>query len=500
MQDLSKFNRDHATFLPAISGFYTGMLSRHDDRCPAGFENGIEGMNFLDPDKGYFFYDTALYSAGHAYLDLEKSVEKENMVWTRDRDKTTLVSDSGGFQIGKGVIKFDWEHFYEKEGDKGYVGKADKTRRDIQIWQEHISEWSMVLDVPGWATNRPETGIKNFEDCLKATMHNNEFYLDNRLGMTKYLNVLQGGNWEESQLWYDAVKDYEFEGWGMGGQNMCNMELVLKRLIIMRDEGKLEGKDWMHFLGTSRMDWACYLTQIQRQLRKTNVNPNITLSYDCASPFVSVANGKTYTTPAHFADKWTYCIEFAPDDKGFKGSNIPWPFQSEIGKRLTIGDICVYGPGDLNKIKKEGKTSWDSFSYALIMAHNVNQHIRAVQIGNDLVDIETQLYQPNIRDWKKLKGKANTKGDSEWVPRNILFFATFVEELFSSNKPMQFIQDNAQYLRDISNTANRGTRPVDSSGLFEYAGELEEKDIEDMATLDDAKLDELEETLREDAA
>ena len=89
MQDLSKFNRDHATFLPAISGFYTGMLSRQQDRVPAGFERGIDGMNFLDPDNGYFFYDTALYSAGHAYLDLEKSI-----------DHLVSISSAGTTHIG----------------------------------------------------------------------------------------------------------------------------------------------------------------------------------------------------------------------------------------------------------------------------------------------------------------------------------------------------------------------------------------------------------------
>lgn len=490
MHNLSQYNRDHATFLPAISTFYAGMLSRQQDRVPVGLENGVDGLNFLDPN-GYFHYDKALYSAGHAFLDLEKSIERENMVWTRDRDKTILVSDSGGFQIGKGVIKFDWENFYEKEGDKNYKGEADRVRKQILTWQEHISEWSMVLDVPSWTTQRPETGIRTFEDCLKATMHNNEFYLDNRLGMTKFLNVLQGGNWEEAELWYNAVKDYPFEGWGMGGQNMCDMAITLKRLIIMRDEGKLEGKDWIHFLGTSRMDWACMLTQIQRQLRK-HVNPNVTISYDCASPFVSVANGKTYTTPAHFADKWTYVIEFAPDNKAFKGSSVPWPFQSEIGKRLTIGDICAYGPGDLNKIGKEGKTSWDSFSYVLIMAHNVYQHIRAVQIANDLVDIEAAEHQLSVKDWKKLKGKANVKGPSEWVPRNLLYFVPFVEELFSSEKPMSLIEDNIPFLRDLGNSSNKKTNATFNS-LFEEETDLDE---DDMATLDDEKLDELEEMVK----
>jgi hypothetical protein len=45
-------------------------------------------------------------------------------------------------------------------------------------------------------------------------------------------------------------------------------------------------------------------------------------------------------------------------------------------------DICIYKPGDLNKIGKEGKTSWDSFSYALLMGHNVWTHLEAVQRAN----------------------------------------------------------------------------------------------------------------------
>ena len=60
---------------------------------------------------------------------------------------------------------------------------------------------------------------------------------------------------------------------------MCDMEIMLKRLIIMRDEKKLDRKDWMHVLGTSQMDWGCYLTQVQRQVRK-HINPNFTISFD----------------------------------------------------------------------------------------------------------------------------------------------------------------------------------------------------------------------------
>ena len=62
----------------------------------------------------------------------------------------------------------------------------------------------------------------------------------------------------------------------------------------------------------------------------------------------------------------------------------PTFLDSPVSKQMKISDVCHYGPGDLNKLGKEGKTSWDSFSYALMMCHNVWQHINAVQTANCL--------------------------------------------------------------------------------------------------------------------
>ena len=72
--DLSKKNHDYAIFTPALSGFYQSYVSKQQanpnhvepERIPAKFENGIEGLNFLNPEQGYFTYDYVLYSAGHA--------------------------------------------------------------------------------------------------------------------------------------------------------------------------------------------------------------------------------------------------------------------------------------------------------------------------------------------------------------------------------------------------------------------------------------------------
>ena len=68
--------------------------------------------------------------------------------------------------------------------------------------------------------------------------------------------------------------------------------------------------------------------------------------------------------------------------EGKHGSFLDSPITAE----LMAKDICIYGPGDLNKIGKEGKTSWDSFSYAIMMGHNVWMHINAVQEANRQYD------------------------------------------------------------------------------------------------------------------
>ena len=175
-EHLGELSRDFAVFLPAISNFYNTFISKQrvsegkhiaQERIPNGFENGVEGLNFINPDKGMFTYPTALYSAGHACLDMDKVGDRDHMFVNRDRKFSTIVGDSGGYQIGKGVIKFDWKDF---EGNK-----ANKVRSNILNWLELTSDWAMTLDVPTWAAddhNRGKSGLNSYQDCLDATIFN----------------------------------------------------------------------------------------------------------------------------------------------------------------------------------------------------------------------------------------------------------------------------------------------------------------------------------------
>jgi len=533
--DLSVLNKDYACYLPAISSFYSTYIAKQrleefvpKDRIPKGFDRGIEGMNFLNPEEGYFTYKYGLYSAGHAQLDLQKSLTQESMIQQRDRNNTMILGDSGGYQIGKGVLKFDWLNF---DGPA-----ANKTRQQILEWLEVTADWSMMLDVPTWACDHihsPKTGLKTFEDCLEKTRFNNDYFLKNRLGQTKWLNVLQGGDWDTAEQWYQGVKEFsdpngpyagsEAEGWAMGGANMCKMDITLKRLMTMREDNLLKGKNWIHFLGTAQLDWSCYLTQIQRQIRK-HINPELTISFDCASPFIATAHGLVYTNAVHTPKRWSVIMDKAPDNKALSGSDIPFPFESEFGRRLTMADIAYYNIGKrktdaelkgvkfdhlnsdhyhevprLNKLGKiPNKTSWDSFAYALMMGHNVYCHIVAVQRAQHLMDIEVAKTKDKInwRRWKKVKTQDMSDEYSDWVPRNILYFSDFIEDLFDTKtkeQAFQMIEEAGPFLRSLEGARLQGgPKQNEFRNLFEFE-EVSHADEVDLENLDDDELRSLEE-------
>jgi hypothetical protein len=417
--DLTAKQSDYAVFLPAISGFYATFVGKQRNEPyvdPARFPQTLpskltdmEQMNWLNSQKALFPYKWSLYSGGHANLDLNKQDWSEDMVRNREPG-TFILGDSGGFQIAKGLWEGDWK------ANSG-CPKAQKKRELILNWLDNVADYGMILDIPTWVIHDKKASaacqITTLQEAVDATKFNNDYFMRHRKGVAnggaKFLNVLQGDNHTSADAWYETMKEYcdpakypdtHFDGWSMGGQNMCDVHLVLKRLVALRYDNLLQTgvHDWMHFLGTSKLEWAVLLTVIQRAVRKY-VNPQFTISFDCASPFLATANGQVYFENVFEHDsKWSYRMAPSADDKKYSTDTRPWAQgvvadgiypvwqDSPISDMLTMKDICIYRPGDLNKIGKEGKTSWDSFSYALLMGHNVWMHLTAVQEANRRFD------------------------------------------------------------------------------------------------------------------
>jgi hypothetical protein len=394
-----------------------------------------------------------------------------------------MLGDSGGFQIAKGLWEGDWK------ANSG-CPKAQAKRDAVLKWLDGIADYGMILDIPTWVTKDKKASdackIKTVPEAIAATKFNNEYFIANRKGKNnggaKFLNVLQGSNHTNAESWYQEMKKYcdpaqypdrHFDGWAMGGQNMCDVHLILKRLVILRHDNLLQQgvHDWMHFLGTSKLEWAVLLTVIQRAVRK-HVNPDFTISFDCASPFLATANGQVYyeNTFEH-EGKWSYRMAPSADDKKYATDTRKWSTgvvqdgiystwqESPISDHLQMKDICIYRPGDLNKNGKEGKTSWDSFSYMLLMGHNVWMHITAVQEANQRFDAGDRPYM------MRYTGPGHEK------------FEDLVEAIFAAptkDESLAIIEHYKKYWMEIIGTrGNKGKKALNAETMAEVHLEIE---------------------------
>jgi hypothetical protein len=162
---------------------------------------------------------------------------------------------------------------------------------------------------------------------------------------------------------------------------------------------------------------------------------------------------------------------------------------------MNIGDVCWYKPGDVNKLGKEGKTSWDTFSYFLMMAHNVYQHIDSIQRANSLTDTACALNKPNPNQWRKVKGQSDQMSD--WVPRNVIYMVELVNRVFTCENPMSELDKVQGFLADFSEKKTLKTAASTFGGLFDMGDAVgSEADSESYDGRDDDALTELESTLK----
>jgi len=468
--NLTALQGDSAIFLPALSTFYSLFVGRQRaslargetpyiplDRIPHTYPKGVESGNWLHQD-GLWQYQWTLHSAGHATLGEDKT-GKEGMYRERDRDISWLLGDSGGFQIGKGKWEGDW-----KTED---CPKAGAKRESVLKWMDDYMDYGMCLDIPGWTKTAQ---INNPHDALAGTLINNEYFIRERNGNCKFLNVMQGKA-PTSRTWYENVRKFcdpkqyssHFDGWAMGDDHMFNLPLALRRIVDMIEDGYIDKglHDWMHFLGTSKLEWAVALTCIQQSIRK-HVNENFTISFDCASPFLASVNGKIYT---HYEldnnSNWSYLMADALKDKAYAARTDNFDqacldkfgewFPSPTTDDMALNEFCVYKEGDVDRNGKNPSTSWDSFSYFLMMHHNTYLHIRAVQEAN-------RRYQ-----------------DREACPRNMQTdhhtmeeFAEVIDEIIRSpwGKAHDLINENHKLLEGLQ-TSRDGTLLTPNASVFD---------------------------------
>src|SRR5574343_2058611 len=198
----------------------------------------------------------ALLSAGHEpYMDV--TVQYEQLA-NRDKSRTLLMGDSGGYQIATDKLKIKWND----------PANVDKVRLGILRFLEENCNIAATLDVPTFTIGKKGFKFNTFQQCLDQTLNNMEFWMKHRVpGKLRLLNVIQGRNETEVDAWFNAVKDYDTEGWCFSSANSDSIYHIIRTLLLLVKHNKLQEKqNWVHVLGRTMPSVSAILTDIQNRI------------------------------------------------------------------------------------------------------------------------------------------------------------------------------------------------------------------------------------------
>jgi hypothetical protein len=424
-----------AVYLPALQYHYASAVEDEKPPKKRDFPKGLtmEDLDFLNPNSKLWHYGYGLYSAGQFTDALPKACAVTN----RSKRHTTILGDSGGFQIGKGTLK-GTEHF-KKAKTSAEVCQLWKDsgniRKWIVQWLEANSDYAMTIDMPLWA-KFPSNSKTPFHNCsneelIELSLGNLDYIKANARGKTKWLNVLQGTTPEDSKQWWEAVKGYRFGGWALAGNVgwRGGLENVLFYVMTMRDDNAFEkGQDWMHVLGVSQPTWAVLLTAIQRGIRANCDNENFRVSYDSASPFQAGGRYQKVVRYPKFgkeASTWTMSMHSAPINPIYAdtGSEYRFPYPSPVGDLLTLAHLNIRGGEFQNG-------AYDAVSNHLLTNHNLWVYVRSFLEANELAFM--------------LSSEADKA-----VPQKLIDTCAFIEDLLSEERWARKLKKEAKLLEEV---------------------------------------------------
>ena len=250
----------HAIYIPAYSDGLTKLFYNNTDEDIAknelcDFKEKKSLRIFNKNVDSYYKNPWMLISAGVQY-------DKEDVRKNIGAETSRVFIDSGGFQLAMGTVN-------EKKFN-------DKVALE---WSEKNGDIFPILDRPVRNLG-PDKPLKTYEECLEKSVASAKYYYENRTRSDALvLNVLQGQQKKNMEEWYKHVKDYQFDGWGMGGTAGLYGKM-LTGLLVLLNKGELEKEkcQLVHIFGVSSNLVMLFLKWTQRVLN--NMGVDVQLTYD----------------------------------------------------------------------------------------------------------------------------------------------------------------------------------------------------------------------------
>lgn len=312
-------------------------------KTDAKMKNGLPYRFFSDEFPKDFRHPYFLVTAGHFY---KKKNFREAYGFADYGDDVLLLGDSGGFQIASGAIK--WE--------KGI-------RDEIMNWLEENSNIAMNLDIP------PRMKYEGkFTECLNISKENFKYFADNRKGKTQFLNVLQGNNETTYTKWYNEVKDFDFDGWGVGGCGGSLYRFMSGIMALMHGKEQYNtNRKWLHILGTSKVIDFLILSQLQKSLN--DIGSTIRITTDSSTPSRAVVYGLYYYAVNY--KNATFGTLHIPKSRAENNKNVTKHTDNSISDMpFLLPELCKFDPLLRDGYTYEDIRDWTIDGYAACVLHN----------------------------------------------------------------------------------------------------------------------------------
>jgi len=426
-ENLTEQYKGYAVYLPSLQANYANYATKANNettrakKIPKNFDT--RWLNFLDTNSKLWHCGYTLYSCGQ--FD-NKQIRTRDIIAERDRENSIVIGDSGGFQLGTGAItsKAELEHLerYKNDAVAQYNNWQQCSFRERTLrWLDRYTDYAMTLDMVLWAAeeyeqpNAKKSQLRKLsvQQLIDLSVDNLRYFADNRgqgKRSTKFLSVLQDIGNGTGELWYNAVKDFEFEGFALGSETggMLNSLQWLKRLL---NDYKLDRSEWIHTLGKSPPINSVVYTAAQRALRKALGREDFTISLDSSSPHQLAGKQRKLVVPNNFSSDrktwkvagWTIPqdIRIARDEK-----HLDFPFASPLSKYMSVNDLMAHDIDDSDYFT-------DVWAEQMLVNHNIYTYHRYSIDACDLVFSETK--------------KNHTR-----VPTEILEMAELIERYFTA--------------------------------------------------------------------
>jgi hypothetical protein len=315
-----------------------------------------------------------LITAGHHYkkMDFRQQMGLD--------DEVLVFGDSGGFQIATGALKWD-----------------STIREKIFHWLEANSDVAANLDIP------PRVTFENrFQDSMDISFDNFKWFEKHQSGKTKFLNVIQGTYNEEYNTWYHKFKDFDFNGWCIGGPKKLVDFMYVVALMLKEREFEKKHVEFIHLLGISKISDFFILSTLQKLLNELT-DGRVQLSTDSSSPgqypvygtYLHSTNYKTQTFTELYFPKNAEYRRKSHARQGKEGEitidktkHVPCSIECPACRDFTYEYLGGKTPEGLCRNSQEGMPR--------MVVHNTHLYVNMAKDVDKLVDSHVELLETAI--------------------------------------------------------------------------------------------------------